>query len=337
MTPMSLLKHTPNFSSEDASALARDIYGVDATASALPSERDQNFLLRCQSGEMFVLKIANALEDRAMLEAQQRAMSWIAERARLSQRIAQTPSGDQVTEIRSTSGVSHFVWMVTWLPGTPLGAVRRHSPALLRDLGRRLGQLDRALEGFDHPALRRDFHWDLANGLSVVREFESLIEDQEARLLVGKTVEEFEREVAPVLPMLRKSAIHNDANDYNVIVGGGDDLYTKNQSVVGLIDFGDMIYSFTVADLAVAIAYAVLNKRDPLAAAAEIVNGYHAEYALTEAELAALFGLARLRLCMSLCIGAHQRRQRPGDEYLAISQRPIRETLPVLAQIHPRF
>jgi len=334
---MSLLKHTPNFSLEEASALARDIYGVDATSSALPSERDQNFLLRCQSGERFVLKVANALEDRAMLEAQQRAMSWIAERARLSQRIAQTPSGDQVTEIRSTSGVSHFVWMVTWLPGTPLGAVRRHSPALLRDLGRRLGQIDRALEGFDHPALRRDFHWDLANGLSVVREFESLIEDQEARLLVGKTVEEFEREVAPVLPMLRKSAIHNDANDYNVIVGGGDDLYTKNQSVVGLIDFGDMIYSFTVADLAVAIAYAVLNKRDPLAAAAEIVNGYHAEYALTEAELAALFGLARLRLCMSLCIGAHQRRQRPGDEYLAISQRPIRETLPVLAQIHPRF
>jgi 4-aminobutyrate aminotransferase-like enzyme len=98
-----------------------------------------------------------------------------------------------------------------------------------------------------------------------------------------------------------------------------------------------MIYSFTVADLAIAIAYAILNKPDPLAAAAEIVKGYHAEYALTDDELAALFGFARLRLCMSVCIGAHQRSQRPDDDYLSISQQPIRDTLPKLAQIHPRF
>src|SRR5262249_23297248 len=138
-------------------------------------------------------------------------------------------------------------------------------------------------------------------------------------------------------PRLRKSAIHNDANDYNVIVGGDADLYTKNQNVAGLIDFGDMVYSFTVADLAVAIAYAILDKPDPLAAAAEIVSGYHAEYGLTEDEIDALFGFVRLRLCMSVCIGASQRLQRPDDDYLAISQRPIRDMLPKLAQIHPRF
>jgi 4-aminobutyrate aminotransferase-like enzyme len=40
---------------------------------------------------------------------------------------------------------------------------------------------------------------------------------------------------------------------------------------------------------------------------------------------------------MSVCIGAHQRRQRPDDDYLSISQQPIRDTLPKLAQIHPRF
>jgi len=317
--------------------LAREIYGVDARASALPSERDQNFLLRDQSGEKYVLKIANALEDRALLEAQQQAMARIAERAPLCQRIAPALSGDFLTEIQSASGAGHLVWMVTWLSGATLGGVRRHSPELLRDLGRRVGQIDRALVGFDHPAIHRDFHWDLANGLSVIREYESLIPDAEMRRLVGKLADEFERDVAPALPRLRKSAIHNDANDYNVIVGGGDDLYTKNQSVIGLIDFGDMIHSFTVADLAVAIAYAILNKPDPLAAAAEIVRGYHAEYALTEDEIAALFGLARLRLLMSVCISAHQRRQRPGDDYLAISQQPIRDTLPKLAQIHPRF
>jgi len=334
---MSLLKYSPKFSLEEARAFARDIYGVDARASALPSERDQNFLLKDQTGEKYVLKIANALEDRVLIEAQQQAMARVNERARLCQRVTPTRSGDLLTEIRSSSGTTHFIWMVTWLPGATLGEIGWHSPELLRDLGRRVGQIDSALAGFDHPAIYRDFHWDLANGLSVIREYESLITDTETRRLVLRLADEFERDIAPLLSRLRKSAIHNDANDYNVIVGGGVDLYTKNQSVIGLIDFGDMIHSFTVADLAVAIAYAMLNKADPLAAAAEIVRGYHAEYALTEDEMTALFGLARLRLCMSVCIGAHQRQQRPGDDYLAISQQPILDALPELAEIPSGF
>jgi 4-aminobutyrate aminotransferase-like enzyme/Ser/Thr protein kinase RdoA (MazF antagonist) len=332
-----MLEHSPNFSPEKATALAHDLFDLDAVASRLPSERDQNFLLQTRSGEKYVLKIANALEDRALLEAQQQAMARVAECASWRRRIRPTQSGDLLTEIRSASGIRHFVWMVDWLSGAALGDIRRQTPELLRDLGRRVGQIDRALADFDHPAIHRDFHWDLANGLSVVREYESLITNEETRRLVVKLAAEFERDVAPIFPRLRKSAIHNDANDYNVIVGAGEDLHSNSQSVVGLIDFGDMVYSFTVADLAVAIAYAMLNKTDPLAAAAEIVKGYHAEYALTDDELAALFSLARLRLCMSVCIGAHQRRQRPDDHYLAISQQPIRDTLPELAEIHPRF
>src|SRR5262249_43591299 len=69
----------------------------------------------------------------------------------------------------------------------------------------------------------------------------------------------------------------------------------------------------------------------------QIVRGYHAEYPLTEKELAALFGLIRMRLCVSLCVAAHQHKQRPGDEYLSISQQPIRTTLPKLVKIHDRF
>src|SRR5215813_11301866 len=347
-----MLEYSPSFSLEEATALARDLYGLDVAASRLPSERDQNFLLQDRSGGKYVLKIANAREDRALLEAQQQAMARVAERAPRGQRIAPTKSGALLSEIRSASGMRHFVWMVDWLPGVALGDLKRQSPELLRDLGRLVGRIDCALADFDHQAIHRDFHWDLANGLSVVREYESLITDAETRRLVVKFAAEFERDVAPILPRLRKSAIHNDANDYNVIVCAGDDPHAKSQgvvgqsvigqsvigqSVIGLIDFGDMVHSFTVADLAVAIAYAILNKPDPLAAAVEIVKGYHAEYALTEDELAALFGLARLRLCMSVCIGAHQLRQRPNDDYLSISQRPIRDALPKLAQIHPRF
>ncbi|HZS05204.1 MAG TPA: aminotransferase class III-fold pyridoxal phosphate-dependent enzyme [Blastocatellia bacterium] len=333
---MSLLDHTPRFNPEDAIHIAQELYGLDATATMLPSERDQNFLMHTPSGERFVLKIANATETRAMLEAQQQAMARVAGVAPVCQSVALTPRGAGIAEVQSAD-VRHFVWLVTYLPGVPLGSVSRHSPELLFDLGRRIGQLDRALEGFDHEALHRDFHWDLASGLRIVREYEPLVADEEMRRLIGRIAADFERHVAPLLPALRHSVIHNDANDYNVLVGGGDDLYTRNQRVTGVIDFGDMVHSFTVGDLAVAIAYTILDKPDPFAAAAQIVKGYHAEYALNEDEIAALFGLVCLRLCMSVCLAAHQQRQRPDDEYLAISQQPIRRTLPKLAQIPRRL
>src|SRR5262249_27978591 len=199
---MSLLKHSPNFNLEDATALARDLYGVYATASALPSERDQNFLLQDQSGEKFVLKIANAMEDRAILEAQQQAMERIAERTLSRQRVMPTLSGDFLIQVRSASGSKHLARMVTWLPGVPFGGVSRHSPELLRDLGRSVGQVDRALAVFDHSAIHRDFHWDLANGLRVIREYESLVADAEARRVIVKLAAEFERDVEPLLPRL---------------------------------------------------------------------------------------------------------------------------------------
>ena len=85
----------------------------------------------------------------------------------------------------------------------------------------------------------------------------------------------------PCCQDLRQSAIHNDANDYNVLVSGDQSRLTgfprdKHPTwLFGLVDFGDMVHSFTVGDLAVAIAYAILDKPDPLAAAAQVAAGYH--------------------------------------------------------------
>ena len=50
-----------------------------------------------------------------------------------------------------------------------------------------------------------------------------------------------------------------------------------------------MVHSATVCDLAIAIAYAMLDKHDPIAAAAEVVAGYHQVRPLSEAETDALY------------------------------------------------
>jgi 4-aminobutyrate aminotransferase-like enzyme/Ser/Thr protein kinase RdoA (MazF antagonist) len=334
---MSLLQHAPTFTPENVIQFVRQHYGIAVTVSSLPSERDQNFLLVAESGERFVFKIANAAEDRAMLAAQQQAMQQAARQLSICPQVIMALNDASIVELESPTGAGHLAWMITYLNGVPLGTVRRHSPELLREFGACLGKLDRALADFDHPSIHRDFHWDLANGLREVRKYESLIPDAEMRQLINTLADDFERHTLPLLSQLRRSAIHNDANDYNVLVGGGADLYSRNQHIAGLVDFGDMVFSHTVNELAVAIAYAVLDKADPLAVAVQMVSGYHSENPLTEAELSALFGLICLRLCTSVCLAAHQQQQRPGDEYLSISQQPIRNTLPRLAKIHPRF
>ncbi|HEX5439012.1 MAG TPA: aminotransferase class III-fold pyridoxal phosphate-dependent enzyme [Gemmatimonadaceae bacterium] len=341
-----MLDHAPRFDARFAAALARDRYGVDATASALPSERDQNFLLQTGAGERFVLRIANALERPEMIEAQQRAMAHVAARLPLCARVLPTTQGAPASEVAAPDGRRHLAWMVSYLPGVPLATVRDRSPELLQDIGRTVAALSGALQDFDHAAIHREFHWDLMRALATIREYRPLITDSELGRSIDALLARCERHVSPLLPVLHRSAIHNDVNDHNLLVsapgerspGGAPSAQhgarrCGHREVTGILDFGDMVYGCTVADLAVATAYVLLEAPDPLAAAAHVVRGYHAAFPLHDAELSALFGLMTLRLCLSACLAAHQERQQPANAYLDISQRAVRATLPRLARV----
>ncbi len=321
---MSLLEQAPRFQTADAIALARDLYGLNASAAPLPSERDQNFLLQTPSAR-FVLKIANASEPCALLEAQNAAMRHVAGRTSVCPHVVATTGGH---EIADCSG--HFVRLLSWIPGTPLGMARRRPSTLFGDLGRRLGELDAALASFDAPAIHRDFHWDLARAPRVIGQNLPLVTDAALGTLIERTSAAWLDGTAS-LAGLPRSAIHNDANDYNVLVD--DASPPASPRVTGFVDFGDIVHSATVADLAIAIAYAVLGARDPLNAAASVVRGYHASRPLNDLELRSIFPLVKLRLCVSICMAAEQQRERPDDAYLGISQAGIRATLPVLASI----
>jgi Ser/Thr protein kinase RdoA (MazF antagonist) len=346
---MSLLQQAPRFDLAGAARLARELYGLDASASLLPSERDQNFLLATRAGDRYVLKVANATENRAMLEAQNAAMAHVADREAFCPRVLPTIAGGT---IGAAPDSGHLVRLVTYLDGIPLAEAGARSAALLESLGRAVGRLDRALEDFDHPAIHRDFHWDLARAASVIGEHLPLVLDGSERQLVQRVSASALQAIGPRQPAFRRSAVHHDANDWNVLVsnpeprptidGGRAFQASRNarlkasrsvEHIVGIIDFGDMVHSWTVADPAVAVAYAMLDTSDPLATSVAIVRGYHAEHPLRDEELGAVFPLACLRLCMSACIAAWQQRQRPDDEYLAVSQGPIRRTLPALAAI----
>ncbi|MEZ4644443.1 MAG: aminotransferase class III-fold pyridoxal phosphate-dependent enzyme [Chloroflexota bacterium] len=334
---MSILAYAPQFTVDDAARFAHDVYDLTATAVSLPSDRDQNFRLTAADRRQFVLKIANSREDPVMLEAQQSALLVVGEGNGRYPHIIPTVNGRLHTTVAAADGTAYLLWLITHLPGIPLARARRHTPALLADFGRTLGELDRALAGFDHPALHRHFSWDLANGLAVIAENLPLVSDTALRQQIGRFADAFAQRTQPLLADLRRSIIHNDANDYNILVDADTALGTRPQRVTGIIDFGDMLYSYTISDLAVACAYVLLDKPDPLAAAAAMVAGYHGVYPLQETELAVLHDLICLRLAISACMAAQQQRQRPDDPYLTISQEPIRRTLPRLLQTPHRL
>ena len=311
------------------------MYGIAAAASSLASERDQNFLLDTSRGERYVLKIANAAEDRALLEAQNAAMAHVAAQTGLAPRVVDV--GGTSIFVRATEGRACFVRLLTWIPGTPLADVRRRSRDLVEDIGRRLGAIDRALLHFDHPAVHRSFHWDLAEADAVIAARAPHIHDEEFRARIRRWTDGLTRALDAVTPSLRRSVIHNDPNDHNIIVDPNGDVWSRCSRAAGVIDYGDMVHSFTCADLAIAMAYLMLDEREPLAVAARLARGYHSTHPLEESEIAALFDLARLRLCMSAAIAADQQRQRPGDAYLGVSQAPIERALPALMTIPRRF
>ena len=320
---------------DEAVQLARGLYGLEVSASSLPGEYDSNFHLITTDGRAFVLKVMHSSRDRAFIDMQCAALTHLSQRAPelALPRVQLTRLGETFAKASLSNGDERFVWLLSFLPGRVLAEVRPHTPELLRSLGRLLGQIDHAFQDFSHPAATRALKWDLAQA-EWIREYLFHIEDPSRRAMVQQVLERYESQVVPQLPTLRKSAIYGDANDYNVLVSSPR---APSPEVVSVIDFGDMHHGLVVAELAVAAAYALLGKSEPLAAAASLVEGFHGVFPLQEIELAVLFPLICMRLAVSVVNSAQRKTLVPDDPYVIVSEAPAWEALARLAEIHPRF
>src|SRR5438128_3170838 len=250
------LQKAPRITLNDAELLAADLYGLDVSAAPLPSERDQNFVLRNPSGEQFVLKIANAEEQFEFLELQDQLICYLAARELDLEfpRIVRTKAGEAIAAIKGEHGHQHFVRLLTWIDGVCFAKVKRHDRKLLSSLGRALAQMDAGLAQFSHSAAHRSFYWDLRNA-GMARELIGLL-PKSRRAMIERFFGEWEK---IDWSSLRFSVIHNDANDYNILV-----KQRPEQSVNAILDYGDVVQTATVCDLAIALAYVMLDKPDPI-------------------------------------------------------------------------
>jgi 4-aminobutyrate aminotransferase-like enzyme/Ser/Thr protein kinase RdoA (MazF antagonist) len=329
-------QYRPKFSEQDALRIAEKLFGVVGSVIELPSERDRNFFLRTGSGDEFVLKIAATSEKREILEFQNQAMDHLVKKSgkEICPHVIESLAGERISVIEDADGKSSFVRLQNYIPGKVLAEVKPHGEDLLYGLGVFIGSISRALESFSHPATNRELYWDLKNASSTINEYKEHITIPERTAIVEQCLESFKAQVVPVLSQLRTSVIHNDGNDNNVLVRRAGPLETHSFSI---LDFGDMVSSHTVFELAVAVTYAILGKPDPIADAVRVVRGYHSIFPLTELEIELLFTIIRTRLAMSVSISAYQQKLEPDNEYLIISEKDAWETLYRLRAVHPRF
>lgn len=307
-------------------------YGIGGNAVKLPGELDLNYFI--QAGDKkCIFKIANVKEIEENLLLQHAVINHLASQkfGLATSAIVKTIKGEEIILLKDQHGKDRFARLLTWIDGRVFAKVNPHSPLLLQRLGELCGVLSLSLKGFDVPAAHRYIKWDIAQTAWINEHLSKFKGEQ--KIIAEYFYQLFETNVAPQLSTLRKSVTYNDANDYNVLVSS--DL--SDPHVTGVIDFGDVVYTQTVNELAIAIAYAVMDKINPLEAACHVVRGFNERFKLTEQELFCLFPLIGARLMISVVCSELNRLEHPENEYLQISARPAWDLLKKLKNISPAF
>ena len=339
--PANYMKNTipelerPAFSVQDLIPLLEERYGLCCTLEELPGERDQNFLAQEKNGETYVLKISNSCETLEFLQVQNDGLERSAKLLKNGRvpKVFPNKNGESLSSVMSEDGGQHWMRLVYYIDGIPMAEYSPHTRDFLLELGSMCGTVTKALHEIPDSPPSRTLLWEMHNVQETMEEYMPWIKDEKLHGLVKTSLDLYNQTIEPLESKLRRGWIHNDFNDYNILV------VPKISRIpdLGLIDFGDMTHSYLVVEPAVACAYAMLDKPAPLEAATLLIRGFNQHFPLEEKELEILFPMIMMRLCLSLTLGAFQQQGDPENEYLGISQIPAHELLERLQEVNPRY
>lgn len=308
--------------------LVKSHYGIRGEIRTLPGEIDLNFKITISDNLHFVFKISPPGVDLNHLDFQYKILQYLNgnEAPQVIADVSQNPT----PYFYDNQGQKRYMRLLSWISGRLWSDVNPHTENLRFSLGVCCGSLTQRLHSFDHPHAHRKFEWDLSQG-SWVEDHFTLFDSHQKSILQPflDSFKHFQKEYQE----LRKSVVHNDANDNNIIVSES----LIDPQVQTLIDFGDAVYTQSINDLAICCAYALMNVPDPLEASLSIVKGYHHAFPLDENEITFLYTLIGLRLVVSVTKSAINKIEFPSNDYLSISERPAWELLEKWAAINADF
>ncbi len=334
--PVTAKSSTPNFSLEQAQSFALKYYDLQITfIKELPSYEDQNFLLQIETGEKYVLKIMALGADITKIDLEHQVMSQLNKNTSNLQFPQPLPNqdGEFIIALPQNDGESYYMRLLTWVKGRMMVEANPCSEELLEDLGRTCGMISRGLQDFDHPAAHRIFDWDNAQAIWTKKHI-PLFQKTEDRNCIAYFIDLYEQQALSHLKKLPTSVTHNDLNDFNILITS----HLLNPKIAGLIDFGDVVYTQTINELAICIAYNCMNKKDPLKAACQILKGYHAVFPVTDEELKVLFPLIAIRIVVSITSSTLKMlASSENEEYLLAHKKPAWTLLKQLEEIPPQL
>jgi len=295
-------------------ALLIEAYGIEGDVSPLPGEHDLNYRVRVQDGGQYLLKL-HAPGDADDLGMQIAVLDHLAQAAAGLPVSRPVLDREGASTVKATLRGERTARLLTWLEGDIWAKAASRCPTSVDTLGDLLGRLDRCLEGFGHAGTKRVYAWDIGRADMHLPHVD-LIDGADKRVAVGAILERFAASVLPKLEACPRQVIHNDANDYNV-------LLDEDGRVSGLIDFGDMVETWRVVEIAVASAYALIGTRDPVGTIAALAAAYHRVNPISETEANLIFDLVRTRYAVSMCMAAKQIRENPENTYLLVSQEDV--------------
>ena len=301
---LALRSSPPSLRPAEAERIARDLYGLAVTISALPGERDCNFRLRTADvpgadAREFVLKVLDVATDAESTDCLVSVLDHLAEQepALPVPRLFPTQQGQAIGRF-AAEGVDYATCLVSFLPGRLLGA-SPPSTALLHNLGATLARVDRALQGFFHPSLMRRLAWDVRR-LPELAQFSGYIESAALRETVDQVSSGFRASLAR-LRGLRSQAIHGDCHGSNLLVDAG------GRSICGILDFGDMIHAPRIFEPAVAMSELLTEAVAPLESVAAVLHGYAQSQPLQSDEVESVYDIVAARHAVTILVHAWRR------------------------------
>ncbi len=300
------LTPSPPVTALEAAETIRACYGLTGELARLPGEADDNFVLRADSGQRYVVKVAHLRADPRVVGVQVRVLQHIESAAGglPVPRVMPAAGGQPWTVVADGPLRGRVVHVLTYLDGELLRSVRTDH-ALRRALGVTLARLGQALREFDDPLVRRPLLWDLAQ-LPQLRPLLAGRPDDQRTALLGEQLGRLAASLPPRLARQRTQLVHNDYSPDNTLISA------DASRVCGIIDFGDVTVTALVNDVAIAATYQLSDEADLLAPALDLIAGYHTMTPLTGGELDLLPDLILARIVARIVI-SEWRAERFGE------------------------
>ena len=293
-------RNLPQFSLNQVKTIVADLYRIDGDYRELNCERDISYRIRTESGEAYIVKISNAAEPEGVVDFQIKALKHIAEQDSDLQvpRMIHTQDDKPFDWIQSNSGDRHIIRMLTFVEGDAMDATpAAFNPKTRYNLGVMVGRLTKSLRNFFHPYAGSNVHpWDMSRCLEL-RPHIKYLPDASTRELCNMILDRAEWFVLPQLKKTRWQVVHHDAHPDNVLVDPEDPT-----RVVGVIDFGDMLFGPVVADLVAASDS--FNDDEPTRwrLSADTAAGYDSSFPLEENEIDLVYDMMLICLLINTVI-----------------------------------